>query len=224
MALEFSNTNALGENINVLVYGRLSVGKTALIASCPKPIIISSERGEITLKKYKVNIPILRVKTLQDLNEAYDYVESKAKKYRTVCIDSVTDIAESILPTILKENNNDGRRAYPQLTSGMSEVIRKFRDTELNTFMIANAVLFENEAGITSVKASMPGAALTRFLGHAFDVVLYMGINDEDEDENKHYRYLQTFLSSTVDAKDRTGNLNRFERPNMKTIFKKLKK
>ena len=164
---------------------------------------------------------MLKVTNVDELNEAYDFVNKNKHKYKTVCLDSVTDIAEATLNKLQKELNFDGRRVYPQVEAEMSSILRKFRDIELNSFIIANSVQYENETGMTAVRASMPGKNLTRFLGHAFDVVMYLNINEENE-KNK-YRYLQTYLSATVDAKDRTGNLDKFEKPNMKRIFKKLR-
>lgn len=218
--LKFTTTKEAGNSINVLIYGRSGTGKTTLIATAPKPIIISTESGLLSIKDY--NLPVLEVNTLEDLYEAYEFVNSKKnlKKFKTVCLDSISDIAETILID-LQKNTKDGRQAYGQLNTAIAEIIRKFRDMSNSTYFIAKAEMYENAAGMQALRPSMPGRTLTNGIDYFFDELLCLRINEDDED--KTYRFLQTQPSSTVDAKDRSGNLSKIEKPDLKQLFKKLK-
>jgi len=217
--LKFSSTKDAGESINLLVYGRSGVGKTSLIATAPSPIIISTESGLLSIKEY--DLPVIEIQTLEDLHDAYDFVNSKkGKKFKTICLDSISDIAESILID-LKKQYKDGRQAYGELNTNISEMIRKFRDLNKTTYFIAKSETYENPAGMQSLRPSMPGKKLTNDLDFFFDELLCLRINEDDEDNT--YRYLQTQPTSTVDAKDRSGKLNKVEQPNLKQLFKKLK-
>lgn len=220
MALNFSTTKGASRDINVLVYGRSGVGKTTLIATAPKPIIISTESGLLSIAAY--NIPVIEIETLDDLHEAYSYVNTKKmrKKFQTVCLDSISDIAETVLISLRKECR-DARQAYGDLNMGMSEIIRLFRDMRMSTFFIAKAEIYENAGGMPALRPSMPGKTLTNGLDYFFDELLCLRINDDDDD--KTYRFLQTQPTATIDAKDRSGKLNKIEKPDLKLLFKKLK-
>ncbi len=222
MAMEFSTTQEDSATVNVLVYGRSGIGKTCLITTCPKPIIISSEKGLMSIAKS--NIPVLKIKTLDDLQEAYDYVYKHRKKYKTVCLDSISDIAEAVL-TDMKKRTKHAMQAYGELYDRVSEAIRDFRDLPLNTYFIAKLMYKDNAAGIECARPSMPGKALTGQLPYFFDEVFCLRIKgDDDDDDEAGYRYLQTAPDMAYDAKDRAGVLRKEEEPDLGKVFKKIKK
>lgn len=218
MALNFTTTSKAGESVNILVYGRSGVGKTVLCATTPNPIIISTESGLMSISEF--DIPVIEVTTLQDLKDAYDFVttDPKGKKFDTICLDSISDIAESVL-TDLKAQNKDGRAAYGKLADEIAGQIRKFRDIKRNVYFIAKAELYQNASGVECYRPSMPGRKLTGDLPFFFDVVLALRIHGEDEDA---YRYLQTSAELTWDAKDRSKSLDPMEKPDLSNIFTKI--
>jgi len=218
--MKFTTTNEATEYLNVLVYGRSGVGKTKLIETAPKPIIISTEQGLLSIAG--TGIPVLEVEIVDDLYEAYNFINTakNLKKYKTVCLDSISDIAEAVLSD-LKKTKKDPRAAYGELNTTIADVIRKFRDLPTSTYFIAKSETYENSAGMQAMRPSMPGKSLTNGLSFFFDEVLALRINEDDEDNT--YRYLQTQPTLTVDAKDRSGNLNKIEKPDLKILFKKLR-
>ncbi len=219
MALKFSTTKDAKGSINVLVYGRSGVGKTSLIATAPKPIIISTESGLLSIAKF--DLPVIEISTLDDLMEAYEFVstDKSLKKYKTVCLDSISDIAETVLADLI-QNCKDPRQAYGQLAGGVGGAIRKFRDLKCSTYFIAKAEVYENSGGMQALRPSMPGKNLTNGIDYFFDELLCLRIGEDDDD--KQYRYLQTQPTTTVDAKDRSRNLDPQEPPDLKKLFKKL--
>ncbi len=217
MTISFSNTKNEGKNVNILCYGRAGVGKTVLCSTAPKPVIISTESGLLSLVKY--DIPVIKVSSLQDLNDAYDIVVDKTK-FKTICLDSISDIAEAAL-TKLKKEKRDPRQAYGVLSDKMSELIRMFRDLDRNVYFIATAETYETAAGIQGIRPAMPGKRLTAALPYFFDEVFCLRMGQEDENQPLK-RYLQTEPTLTVEAKDRSGKLKAKEKPNLTKIFKKL--
>jgi phage nucleotide-binding protein len=220
MALKFTNTNKSSTSINLLCYGEAGTGKTTLISTAPKPIVISTESGLLSISDH--DIPVIEIENLEDLMEAYDLLNTKKylNKFKTVCLDSITDIAETVLSDLLK-NTKDGRQAYGQLNAQLSELIRLFRDMPISSYFIAASETYENAAGMQAMRPSMPGRKLTNSLDYFFDLVLCLRINNDDV-ENP-YRYLQTQPTNTIAAKDRSGKLKQFEKPNLNKLFKKLK-
>ncbi len=226
MAIKFTTTAKSGKTANILVYSRSGLGKTVLASTAPSPIIISSERGLMSIAEF--DIPVIEVSTLEDFKDAYKFVMSNGKKYETVVIDSISDIAESVLSDFL-ENVRDPRQAYGKLNQGIAKMIRKFRDMEKHTYFIAKADTFESASGMQCMRPKMPGRTLTADLPFFFDQCLVLRLgeanrkNDDGEDEKYTYRFLQTAPDLTYEAKDRSDQLNAKEKPDLTYLFKKIK-
>ncbi len=215
--LEYSNTKDAGSNLSVLVYGRTGVGKTRMIGTAQKPIIISSENKLLSIKEY--NFPVLKVADLDDVEDALVYVEENIDKFKTVCLDSLTDIANAALLPLLKEHK-DIRRAYGLLQTGIARILRRFIHLPIQTYVICQAEDYESASGLTAMRPSMPGKTLTNNVPFMFDEVLALLLVDEGGDT---VNYLQTKASMTVEANDSGGTLKEKEPPNLKKLFKKLK-
>jgi len=90
MAIKLTTTDVVSEFVKVLVFGDSGVGKTVLAATAPSPIIISAERGLLSIAG--TSIPVLEVSTLEELYEAYEYVTGEEGDiYKTICLDSVSE-------------------------------------------------------------------------------------------------------------------------------------
>ena len=79
MAIQLKSTkDAALDGIKVLVHGPAGAGKTSLCATTGAPtIIISAESGLLSLRG--VDIPVIEVKALDQLYEAYDFVVNSAE-------------------------------------------------------------------------------------------------------------------------------------------------
>lgn len=218
MAIKVFNTADLGGAVKVLVYSEAGIGKTKLCKTAPNPIIISTERGLISLQE--AGLDYVLVSTLEDLQEAYDFVT--ASKYNTICLDSISDLAETILVGLKKEVN-DGRQAYGKLNDLMHEWITKFRDIpDKNVYFTAKQTrLVDDHTGITTYTPMMPGKTNVINLPFYFDEVMCMRIGTMENGET--YRYLQTQPDISYVAKDRSGKLSNIERPDLSKIFGKIR-
>ena len=219
MAIKIYNTADLGGAVKVLVYSDAGIGKTTLCGTAPKPIIISTERGLISLKD--AGLEYVLVSTLADLEEAYNFTKSAAK-YQTICLDSISDLAETILVSLKKEFT-DGRQAYGKLNDSMHEWITKFRDIpDKNIYFTAKQTrLIDDHTGITTYTPMMPGKTNIINLPFYFDEVMCMRIGTMESGET--YRYLQTQPDISYVAKDRSGKLHKVERPDLTKIFQKIR-
>src|SRR3546814_16890898 len=96
--------------IIILVFGKSGVGKTRFISTMPRPLVISSERGNLSLRKH--DIPVAYVGNGVDLREVYEFLKKDAgKTFDSVALDSVTDIAHTMLK-IAKGVNTNMQKAY----------------------------------------------------------------------------------------------------------------
>jgi phage nucleotide-binding protein len=221
MAINITTTNIECNFVKVLVYADSGVGKTTLIKTAPNPIIISTESGLLPLSG--LNIPVIKVTTYDDLIEAFQYVTdiTNMDSFDTICLDSITDLAESIL-TSYKKDHKDPRQAYGKLNDDIAEIIRAFRDIDTHHVYFTAKMnrVEDSNSGMARYGAMMPGRTLSQQVPYFFDEVLCLQMA-EDEDGVK-YRYLQTQPSVTHTAKDRSGKLNDPEEPDLTKIFNKI--
>jgi len=222
MAIKIQTTKDYGLNgVKCLVFSPAGYGKTVLASSAPGPIIISAESGLLSLQDK--NIPYIEVKSVDDVFEIYEWAKrsDEAKQYYTLCLDSVTEIAEVMLSQF-KGEERDPRQAYGRLADTMSGMIRAFRDLHgKNVYFSAKQVTFTDEAsGVTSYKPSMPGKQLLNGLPFFFDEVFPLRLGKTED--GTVYRYLQTYADLRYDGKDRSGKLAEIEPPNLTAIFEKI--
>lgn len=221
--MQLFNTNKISaaDGIKAVVYGKSGVGKTMLIATAPAPFIFSAEKGLLSLRKS--SITYTEINNFKDLTEAYEWAmkSSEAKKFNTFALDSLSEIAEIVLAEELK-NNKDPRKAYGNMQQSMYGLIRSFRDIKgKNVMFVAKQMLVEEGTPPFVTKRMspiMPSAALQNQMPYFFDLILHMSVETYD---GVNYRVLHTGSTAQYDAKDRSGNLDAIEPPNLSAIFKK---
>lgn len=221
MAISLKTTSAITlSGVKLLVYGESGSGKTRLCASAPSPIILSAESGLLSLQG--TDIPYIEIKTLEDLYEAYSWLQTEqAAAYKTVCLDSISEIAEVVLSKA-KEANTDARKAYGELADKMAEVIRYFRDLPgRNVYFSAKLERVKDEnTGITYYSPSAPGNKVGMSLPYFFDEVLALRVGADEE--GKASRMLQCTTDGVFIAKDRSGRLGQWEPADLSYIINKI--
>lgn len=223
MALQFSTTDqaSAAAGVKVLVYGDAGMGKTTLCATAPAPIIISAESGLLSLRKYR--IPVIEIKTIDQLTEAYDWStrSAEARQFATICIDSISEIGEVVLANA-KRQVKDPRQAYGELIEKMTMTIRAFRDLPgKHVYMAAKMEPMKDElTGVVRYGPAMPGSKLGPQLPYFFDEVFRLGVNKSPQGET--YRFLQTQPDLQYTAKDRSGSLAAIESPDLNHVFAKI--
>ena len=173
--------------VKVLTYGEAGVGKTMLLATAPVPLMISNESGALSLRKANLerlygvgnphityNMPIIEIKTVEDLAEAHRWVteSNEAKGFHTIGMDSASEIAEVILNNA-KRQVKDPRQAYGELIEKMETTIRSFRDIPNKHVLITAKMepMKDEMSGVVKYAPSMPGAKLGHKLPYFFDEV-----------------------------------------------------
>ena len=221
---------ALEENgLKVLVHGKAGSGKTVLTATAGMPtILISAESGLLSLKKIvrenpklKKLLKIVTIKSFEDLDETYEWLKSESQLADWIALDSISEIAEQIL-NHEKKINKDPRAAYGNLTDQMLEKMRGFRDLRgYNVVMTCKQAREEDgDTGKTRFVPMFPGRQVGPAIPYLFDEVFALRVEEDEEGET--YRTLQTNRDAHYEAKDRSGELEVFETPNLKEILFKI--
>jgi len=208
MSIEVKNSKglAIADGVRILLYGPSGIGKTATAITTGKTIIITSEKGDLTLNDY--DIDIIHINSLSELKEAYIYIKDNIDKYDTVLIDSLTDIGETIVQELKDSNNyssSDTYKMWSDFTTIMTKITKSFRDLRgINVVLIA---LEESEKNGLDEKLMpmIPAKKAKKKLISLYDIVIRIGL---DESNN---RIFYTQPQEGFEAKDRSSKLKPIE-------------
>jgi len=221
MAIQIRKTGSIHTNgVKVLVYGHAGSGKTSLCATMPNPIVISAEAGLLSLQH--ADIPYIEVNSMDTLMEAYDFMANSddAKKYDSICLDSISEIGEVIL-NHEKKIAKDPRQAYGAMQEQLGDIIRAFRDMAgKHVYFTAKCEKSQDETGKILYAPMMPGNKTGQSLPYFFDEV--MALRVELDAEGNSIRALMTQSDGLWQAKDRSGKLETWEQPDLGAIIQKI--
>jgi len=224
MPLNFTTTREAASlhGVKICVHGRAGVGKTTLVKTLPKPLLLSAESGILSLRNE--DIPTIVIKTFQDFRDAYAFVSTSehAAEFESVALDSISEIAEVCLANEMAMTK-DGRKAYGELNTKMSEMIRKFRDLSgKHVYFSAKMGQFTDEVtSVTRYGPHMPGRSLTQSIPYFFDELFCLDIG-KVPDTGQEYRFLRTKTDLQFEAKDRSGALDPMEEPHLGKVINKI--
>ncbi len=221
MAINIKTTGSLAANgVKVLVYGQAGAGKTSLVKTLPKPIVLSAEGGLLSIQD--ADLPFIEIGDMDTLKEAYSWLagSDEAKQYQSVALDSISEIAEVVL-NAEKKATKDPRQAYGAMQEQMADIIRAFRDLPgRHVYMSAKLEKTQDEMGRVLYAPSMPGNKTGQALPYFFDEVLALRV--EKDGEGVTQRALMCDSDGLWLAKDRSGKLEAWEAPDLGAIITKI--
>ena len=221
MAINVKTTGSLAANgVKVLVYGQAGAGKTSLVKTLPKPIVLSAEGGLLSIQD--ADLPFIEISDMETLKEAYSWLAAseEAQQYQSVALDSISEIAEVVL-NAEKKATKDPRQAYGAMQEQMADIIRAFRDLPgRHVYMSAKLEKTQDEMGRVLYAPSMPGNKTGQALPYFFDEVLALRV--EKDGEGVTQRALMCDSDGLWLAKDRSGKLEAWEAPDLGAIIAKM--
>jgi hypothetical protein len=204
------------DGIKTLVYGPSGVGKTRLAITAPGPFIFSGENGLLSLKRD--NIPYIPINTYANLKEAFTWFmkSAEARHIQTLFLDSLTEMAQVILAEE-KTKTKDPRKAYGAMQDSVYELIRAFRDSKgRHVVLICWEQYVEFGLGKKACPV-IPSEKLMSALPYFWDLVLHH--HHGRTETGVVYQAFHTHDTDWWTAKDRGGNLNELEEPNLTKLF-----
>lgn len=221
MKFEIKSTRSAvdDQGLKILVHGPAGAGKTRMCATTgdlEHTLIISAEGGLLSLREY--DIDAVQVDTLDQLRQVYAYLARGEHRYRWICLDSVSEIAEVVLEKE-KSKSNDGRRAYGEMADTMFTVLRNFRNLPYHVVMTAKQGREEDRGSVLYVPL-LPGRQLTQNIAYVFDEVFALRVMTEAD--GTVARYLQTARDGQYEAKDRSGGLAMYEPVDLAHVHRKI--
>jgi hypothetical protein len=182
--------------------------------------VLSAEGGLLSIQD--ADLPFIEITSMTELQEAYTWLTSsdEAKSYKSVALDSISEIAEVCLNTE-KKATKDPRQAYGAMQEQMADIIRAFRDLPgRHVYMSAKLEKTQDEMGRVLYSPSMPGNKTGQALPYFFDEVLALRV--EKDAEGVSQRALMCDSDGLWLAKDRSGKLSAWETPDLYHIISKI--
>lgn len=234
MNLKITKLTEKSQYVKIIVYGRTGVGKTRFAATAPDVLFIDAEAGTLSIADKPIDV--VTIQDFNQLDEIFDFLLKGDHKYKSVVIDSLTEVQLKCMDNIIKsevERKPDRDPDVPtQQNWGKSfnqirKLIRKFRDLPMNVIIVCEAKDDrDEETGIIYTVPALPGQLANKIPGY-IDIVGYMDLRKDSEGN-----LIEKMLFRAIDrkdGKDRSGKLPvAMENPTFKKIlnfvFKKEKK
>ncbi len=215
---------------NFLVYGMSGTGKTRLAGSAfdvPElnPLLfVDIEGGGLTLRTTYPEIDKVRVTSWDALKKVYNDLKLGKHPYRTVILDSVTEMQKLGMDHTMFERHGMDDLAVPEIKEWninieqVRKYVRLFRDLEaVNVIFTAlERVDIDKRTQLSRVKPSLSGKVADEVAGF-LDIVTHLRVEEVD---GANTRILLTANTPGKVAKDRS-NLLPFQiaNPTMKIIY-----
>lgn len=217
--------------VKAILYGQPGTGKTPMINTAPRPVLLSVEPGLRSMAGS--NVPTWEARDYSKIDEFFNWFSNskESANFDTLAIDSGSEIAEIILKRELA-TNKDGRRAYGEMSRKCMEWFDQlYYMKEKHIVLICKQTKNEtgksmvNNGGIISVEVQyqtapyFPGNDLNTKVPHRYDEILYashMHIPNVGATVG-----LRTKGTPEIHARDRSGQLAEIEPPNLAQLFAK---
>jgi phage nucleotide-binding protein len=222
--------------LNILIYGDSGTGKTTVAGSASEVeemfpvLVVDIEGGTESLRNSYPNVDVVRVRTWREMQALYDVLHSGDHKYKTVVLDSLTEIQKFSMyqimeDVIIKDPSRDpdipAMRDWGKNIEQVRRFVRGFRDLEMNTIFTALVRTEKNQR--TGVETKLPSLSgkLAGEVAAFLDIVVYYYTKEViEDDELTTKRLMLTQKTEEVTAKDRSGNLPMIvEEPTMRLLF-----
>ena len=211
---------------NVLVYGDPGAGKTYFCGTAAdledtSPVLILDVEGGVTTLRKRSNVDVVPIRSMGDIesvyNKLYKSIENNQIYYSTICIDSLTELADLDIRTIMKEayNRNPSNididvpspREWGKTRNHIRVIVRAFRDLPCHVIYTASASSISEEGFPTKYFPGFSGKLRLEVPGFV-DIVGYLTARTERvTGETVVKREMQVLGTNRVVAKDRTNSL-----------------
>lgn len=205
--------------MNSVWYGDPGVGKTVLAGSASEvaemaPVIfVDIEGGTLSLRERYPLVDVVRINNWNDMQQVYAELRQMTHGYKTVVLDSLTEIQKFSMNQIMREviqKDSDRDPDVPSIREWgkngeqTRRLVRLFRDLPMNTIFTALAKYDRDpKTGTVHTKPSLSGKLADEVAGF-LDTVGYMYTKIV---EGEVQRLMLTSKTETQIAKDRSGKL-----------------
>lgn len=171
------------KKLNILVWGLPGSGKTHFAQTSPKPFLINTDKGELTM--HSLHVPYITIDGSMQVYETIMAILNSAQKktdgfdkFETIILDSVWKTSDLLLDEICDENNVTGKPSFNEwgiLLTRMTKIIDGFTASGYNFIATSGEATRADEMDPEEkvVSFNFSGSYRDR-LAYSFDFNLYM--------------------------------------------------
>lgn len=201
-----------------LVYGGAGVGKTPLLNTAPRPLLLACEPGLLSMRGS--NIPTYEAYTAARIDEFFKWFanSNEVKQFDTLGIDSVSQMADIYLQEAAKTIKHGLQQYGEMATRTMNHLRMIYFTRQKHTYLICKEeILAVNN--IQQKRPYFPGKQLNVDIPFMFDVITHLAkVPIPNVGEQLAFRCIGSY---DVMARNRVGVLNEFEPPHFGDIVSK---
>lgn len=213
---------ALRYGVKSLAHGAPGSGKTPIIKTAPRPLILGIEPGFLSMRDS--NIPVYPATTPKAIDDFFEWLtkSNERRNYDTLCVDSGSEMAtvslnEKLATKTAGGNDAHGLKAYGDMAKFVMPHMRTmFFLEQMHVYIICKQGLTENGKYVPL----FPGQQLNSDIPHLYDLILAVGYyNVPGVGMTKAFK---TSGQNDVLARDRSGMLNEYEPCDLTALFAKV--
>lgn len=223
--MEIKNTKDItATKLNTLIIGESGSGKTTLASTLDlnNTLIVSLESGLLSLKNFKINyVEIVGSNGVEKINHLRSILGEIAQSdYTNIYYDSLSEIAGCFVELADAE--------FPDIRQSMlkwkfyNEVMTKFikynRDLDKNIFYTCLQKVTQDELSRRYILPDLSGSIASKLPAY-MDLVVNLRVIEK---EDKKVRALLTETMDGYACKDRSGELDTYEKPDLQSILTKI--
>jgi len=202
--------------VKALIYGPSGSGKTFFAGTAPDVIFASAEGGLLTLKDK--NPHYVDIRSLNDLRDFLNHLKTKKHEYKTVVIDSITEINDIIKDEIEARTKRSIQKGdWEEVAKKVKNVLRMFRDLPMHVIFIALEKVEKDGDEILKILPELNGKSATG-VARYMDVVGYVRVEADGT------RKIITESHPKLLSKNRGNCIPNDTKPDFKIWIKKASK
>lgn len=197
--LEIKTFSPKSHKIKCLIYGASWTWKTTFGWTAENVIFASSENWLLSIADKKV--AFAQIKTLENLQELRDFLQNEEHHFKTLVIDSITDINNIIKESIEKKIWKQMQiKEWWELANKIKQILIDIKNIDMNVIIIAQEQYEKDDQVIQKIIPSLNGKLATEIC-YFMDIVWYIQI------DKQWNRTLLTAPSEKLLTKDRTWKI-----------------
>jgi hypothetical protein len=204
---------AMRLGVKAIIFGPPGSAKTPLIQTCPRPVLLATEPGLLSMRNSKVPTWIAPTKTLID--DFFKWFEHSAenKNFDTLAIDSASGMCDIALNESKKAH---GLGQYGDMADYVLPYLQRlYWMPQKHMYIICREELTVDGKR----RPSFPGQQLNRDVPHLYDCILRLA-KTQVPNEGEVLAF-QCNGSYDIVARNRVSTLNTFEPPNFGDLVRK---